>query len=42
MRDPDLPHVVLAVSQLDMYIGVALVIAELVIPRCDRFVARTT
>jgi hypothetical protein len=39
-RDPDLPHVLLAISQLGLYIGSTLVIAGLFIPRCNaRFAA---
>jgi hypothetical protein len=40
-RDPDLPHVLLAMSQLGLYIGSMLVVAGLFIPRCnEKFVAR--
>lgn len=34
LRDPDLPHVLLAVSQVGLYVGSAMVIAGLVIPHC--------
>jgi hypothetical protein len=34
-RDPDLPHVLLAISQLGLYIGSMFVIAGLFIPRCN-------
>ena len=40
-RDPDLPHVLLAVAQFGIYLGAAMVIAGLFLPRCnDTFVAR--
>ena len=34
LRDPDLPHVVLALSQLGLYVGSAMVVAGLVVPHC--------
>lgn len=34
LRDPDLPHVLLAVSQLGLYIGSAMVTAGLLVPHC--------
>jgi hypothetical protein len=34
-RDPDLPHILLAVAQLGIYVGSAMVIAGLFIPRCN-------
>ena len=33
-RDPALPHVLLAVSQVGLYLGAAMVGAGLVLPRC--------
>jgi hypothetical protein len=33
-RDPDLPHVLLALSQLGLYVGTMMIGAGLVIPRC--------
>lgn len=41
LRDPDLPHVLLAVSQAGLYIGVSLIVAGLVLPRCgEKYVVR--
>lgn len=34
LRDPDPPHVVLALSQLGLYGGSAMVVAGLVVPHC--------
>jgi len=34
LRDPDLPHVLLALSQLGLYAGALMVAAGLVIPHC--------
>jgi hypothetical protein len=34
LRDPDLPHVLLALSQLGLYVGSLMVGAGLAIPRC--------
>ena len=34
LRDPELPHVLLAVSQVGLYVGSAIAVAGLVLPRC--------
>lgn len=34
LRDPALPHVLLALSQLGLYVGTALIAAGLVVPSC--------
>jgi hypothetical protein len=34
LRDPDLPHVLLALSQLGLYVGALMVGAGLVVPHC--------
>ena len=34
LRDPDLPHVLLALSQIGLYVGSATIGAGLAIPRC--------
>ena len=34
LRDPDLPHVLLAVSQLGLYLGTAFLVVGLIRPRC--------
>lgn len=34
LRDPDLPHVLLALSQLGLYVGTGFIAAGLALPRC--------
>jgi hypothetical protein len=34
LREPDLPHVLLALSQLGLYLGSVMIGAGLAIPRC--------